>query len=88
MSALELLGKLISRFHEGEIEKVMIELIDVVKTALDSSRAPLRKAAVECLVDVYLVFGDQLWDYLNDFDNSQRKLVAVFILRVMKSKGM
>ena len=77
---------MLSVYSPETIESVVNELLSVIKMALDSSRATLRKAAIECLVEMYFVMGNKIWDRMEYFEETQRKLLGVFILRSEKNR--
>jgi hypothetical protein len=88
VSALESLAKLLLNFGNCELKSVMERLVTLLKRALDSSVTALRKVSIECLVVVYYVIADETWNYLRNFDETQRKLLGVFIIRSRKNSRL
>ena len=47
----------------------------------------MRKAVVFCLVDMYMVLGEQLTPHLAVLSTSQLKLVTIYINRTAKARA-
>jgi CLIP-associating protein 1/2 len=47
----------------------------------------VRKAVVFCLVDMYLVLGEQLTPHLAALSTSQLKLVTIYINKTTKARA-
>ena len=48
----------------------------------------VRKAVVFCLVDMYMVLGDDFAPFLGELNTSQLKLVTIYINRTMQQRGI
>eukprot|EP00842_Homolaphlyctis_polyrhiza_P002049 jgi/Hompol1/2845/HPOL_003036-RA len=85
VSALYFLGKLIkARYTSRELDVSgrMQVVVKVVHKAINSDRVEIRKAAVDCLVDVGHVVNDRLWEYVGSaLTDQQLKLLGVFVAR-------
>lgn len=55
--------------------------------AFNNESADVRKAVVFCLVDVYLVLGDELTQHLEGLTTAQLKLVTIYINRTLKERS-
>jgi CLIP-associating protein 1/2 len=69
----------------------VFEHLDVVLpgvvVALGNTSSEVRKAAVFCLVDVYMILGEQVMPYLaKDLTPSQMKLVTIYIGRQQQER--
>jgi len=64
--------------------ELMLRVPDLLPGLFESFRnisADVRKAVVFCLVDMYLVIGDQLMPLLSPLSTSQLKLVTIYVNR-------
>ena len=55
--------------------------------AFKNPNADVRKAVVFCLVDMYMVLGEQLTPHLAVLSTSQLKLVTIYINRTAKARA-
>ena len=55
--------------------------------AFRNPNADVRKAVVFCLVDMYLVLGEQLTPHLEELSTSQLKLVTIYINKTTKARA-
>ena len=62
-------------------------LVPGLVRAFNSQSADVRKAVVFCLVDMYMVLGEQLTPHLAVLSTSQLKLVTIYINRTAKARA-
>ena len=53
------------------LDPVLNELVPVLTKGYDNTESSVRKAAVFCLVALYMVIGDELRPYLTDLSGSK-----------------
>jgi CLIP-associating protein 1/2 len=51
-----------------------------------SPQVDIRKAVVFTLVEIYLIVGDQLYPFVKNLAQSQKKLLTVYIERQLRSR--
>ena len=82
--SIRMLSKLVMRFSKEDLLPRVSELLPGLYEAFKHPNADVRKAVVFCLVDMYLVMGDDFSPYLAELSTSQLKLVTIYINRTAK----
>jgi len=82
--AIRFLSKLSSCFTALQLLSILHQLLPTLFEAFKSPSADVRKAVVFCLVDVYMILGEQLTPHLAGLSTSQIKLVTIYIDRVRR----
>jgi len=80
--AVRLQSKLINRFTQVQLLSILPQILPPLFEAFKNPNADVRKAVVFCLVDMYMILGEQLTPHLAILSTSQLKLVTIYIDRV------
>jgi len=83
-SAITMLQKTIEFMNKDICTELMPEMIPSLLTSWDSETSSVRKAAVFCLVSIYLVVGDSLRTHLQKLSASKLKLLNVYISKAQQ----
>ncbi|CAF3437384.1 unnamed protein product [Rotaria socialis] len=83
-SAIAMLQKTIELMNKETCIELMPEMIPPLLTSWDSETSSVRKAAVFCLVSIYLVVGDSLRTHLHRLSASKLKLLNVYISKAQQ----
>ncbi|CAF1603182.1 unnamed protein product [Adineta ricciae] len=83
-SAIAMLQKTIEFMNKDICTELMAEMIPALLTSWDSETSSVRKAAVFCLVSIYLVVGDSLRTHLHKLSASKLKLLNVYISKAQQ----
>ncbi|CAF2342440.1 unnamed protein product [Rotaria sp. Silwood2] len=83
-SAITMLQKTIELMNKDTCTELMPEMIPPLLTSWDSETSSVRKAAVFCLVSIYLVVGDSLRTHLHKLSASKLKLLNVYISKAQQ----
>ncbi|CAF0866930.1 unnamed protein product [Adineta steineri] len=83
-SAIAMLQKTIELMNKDICTELMPEMIPPLLTSWDSETSSVRKAAVFCLVSIYLVVGDSLRAHLHKLSASKLKLLNVYISKAQQ----
>jgi CLIP-associating protein 1/2 len=83
-SAIAMLQKTIELMNKETCTELMPEMIPPLLTSWDSETSSVRKAAVFCLVSIYLVVGDSLRLHLHKLSASKLKLLNVYISKAQQ----
>merc|ERR1712070_1248775 len=65
---------------------ILPQLLPPLFESFRNPNADVRKAVVFCLVDMYLVLGEQLTPHLTSLTTSQLKLVTIYVNKTMKAR--
>jgi CLIP-associating protein 1/2 len=79
--AIRLQSKLVPRFSQLQLLAILPQVLPPLFEAFKNPSADVRKAVVFCLVDMYMVLGEQLTPHLAVLSTSQLKLVTIYINR-------
>mmetsp|Transcript_22953 Transcript_22953/g.62909 ORF Transcript_22953/g.62909 Transcript_22953/m.62909 type:complete len:174 (-) Transcript_22953:540-1061(-) len=85
--AISLQSRLVGRFSQIQLLAILPQLLPPLFEAFKNSHADVRKAVVFCLVDMYLVLGEQLTPHLAALSTSQLKLVTIYINKTTKARA-
>ena len=85
--AIRLQSKLIGRFSQLQLLSILPQVLPPLFEAFKNQNADVRKAVVFCLVDMYMVLGEQLTPHLAVLSTSQLKLVTIYINRTAKARA-
>jgi len=80
--AVRLQSKLVNRFTQLQLLSILPQILPPLFEAFKNPNADVRKAVVFCLVDMYMILGEQLTPHLAILSTSQLKLVTIYIDRV------
>lgn len=86
LMAIRMMQKTIDQMNTELCNKLLPDILNALLIAWDSSHSPVRKAAVFCLVSLYMIIGDNLRDHLKNLSSSKVKLLNVYINRAKESK--
>ena len=84
--SIRLLSKLVYRVSYEELLHYIPNVIAGLFDAFKNPSADVRKAVVFCLVDIYMVLGENFTPYLSQLSTSQLKLVTIYINRMTKAR--
>lgn len=85
--ATRLLSIVLRRMPPGDVRAHLEMLLPGVVAAFSNPSPDVRKAAVFCLVDIYMSLGEQAMPFLTkELTPSQLKLVTVYISRQQKER--
>lgn len=86
-AATRLLSSVLQRMQPNRVLEQLDVVLPGVVVALGNPSSEVRKAAVFCLVDVYMILGEQVMPYLaKDLTPSQMKLVTIYIGRQQRER--
>lgn len=85
--AVRLQSKLVPRFTQLQLLAILPQVLPPLFEAFKDPNADVRKAVVFCLVDMYMVLGEQLTPHLAVLSTSQLKLVTIYINRTAKARA-
>lgn len=74
--SIRMLQKTIDQMTFETCQKLLASMLDALLIAWDSPHSPVRKAAVFCLVSIYLVIGEPLRTHLNNLSSSKVKFFS------------
>jgi CLIP-associating protein 1/2 len=80
-AAIRNVGRAVGCLRAAELMQRMPGLLPGLFESFRNLSADVRKAVVFCLVDIYLVVGDQLMPLLSPLSTSQLKLVTIYVNR-------
>lgn len=83
LSTLRTMRYLIEKISTDSLRKTLPSLMQLFQTTLSHTSVDLRKATVFILVEMHFVLGDEL--ILDEFTDSQRQLVGIYIDRHNKN---
>ncbi|CAF2411295.1 unnamed protein product [Rotaria sp. Silwood2] len=83
-SAITMLQKTIEFMNKDICLDLMPEMIPPLLTSWDNETSSVRKAAVFCLVSIYLVVGEALRTHLHKLSASKIKLLNVYISKAQQ----
>lgn len=84
--AIRMMQKTIDHMDPDLCTRLLPDILNALLIAWDSQHSPVRKAAVFCLVSIYLVIGETLRQNLTNLSSSKIKLLNVYINRAKESK--
>jgi CLIP-associating protein 1/2 len=84
--SIKMLSRLVGRVSYGTLMGYIPQVLPGLFDAFKSPNADIRKAVVFCLVDIYMVLGDDFTPYLSELNTSQLKLVTIYINRITKAR--
>lgn len=85
--AVRMQSKLVARFSQLQLLSILPQVLPPLFEAFKNPNADVRKAVVFCLVDMFMVLGEQLTPHLAVLSTSQLKLVTIYINRTSKAKS-
>ncbi|KAL1495781.1 hypothetical protein AB1Y20_016643 [Prymnesium parvum] len=85
--AIRLTSKLVGRFTQLQLLSILPQILPPLFEAFKNPNADVRKAVVFCLVDMYMILGEQLTPHLTVLSTSQLKLVTIYINRTAKARA-
>merc|ERR1740121_2824234 len=85
--AMRLLSTVLQRIPSEELLEQLNAMLPSVVAAFSNPNPDVRKAAVFCLVDIYMSLGEQAMPHLiQDLTPSQVKLVTIYIGRQQRER--
>lgn len=85
--AIRLQSRLVDRFTQLQLLSILPQILPPLFDAFKNPNADVRKAVVFCLVDMYMILGEQLTPHLTVLSTSQLKLVTIYINRTAKARA-
>jgi len=86
-AATRLLSSVLQRMAPEHVRDHLDDVLPGVVAAFGNPNSEVRKAAVFCLVDVYMILGDELTPHLvKDLTPSQMKLLTIYINRQQRER--
>uniref|UniRef100_A0A7S3AW56 TOG domain-containing protein n=1 Tax=Haptolina ericina TaxID=156174 RepID=A0A7S3AW56_9EUKA len=85
--AVRLQSKLVGKFSQLQLLSILPQVLPPLFEAFKNPNADVRKAVVFCLVDMYMILGEQLTPHLAVLSTSQLKLVTIYINRTAKARA-
>eukprot|EP00762_Andalucia_godoyi_P006976 ANDGO_07703.mRNA.1 CLIP-associated protein len=83
--AIKTLSKVLGRMAHDSLLPLVSLVLPGLFEAFKNPNADVRKSVVFCLVDMYMVLGDDFTPYLSELNTSQLKLVTIYINRMARS---
>lgn len=80
-ACVKYLAKAATLLPPGNLRLLFASMLPGLFNAFKNANADVRKAVVFCLVDLYMIVGDELVPFLSSLTTSQRKLVTIYINR-------
>jgi hypothetical protein len=80
-NALDYQALIIKSVSKLEIGKVLPQMVESLFCLLETNRTDVRKAGIQCLVELFLMFGTDLNGHSKPLADSDRKLIAVHMSR-------
>jgi len=87
-ASIRMLSKLVPMLPPMVLLEHVPQMCPGLFDAFKNPCADVRKAVVFCLVDIYMVLGDDFAPYLGELNTSQLKLVTIYINRTMQQRGI
>jgi len=87
-ASIRMLSKLVPMLPPVVLLELVPQICPGLFDAFKNSCADVRKAVVFCLVDMYMVLGDDFAPFLGELNTSQLKLVTIYINRTMQQRGI
>lgn len=87
-ASIRMLSKLVPMLPPVVLLEHVPQMCPGLFDAFKNPCADVRKAVVFCLVDIYMVLGDDFAPYLGELNTSQLKLVTIYINRTMQQRGI
>lgn len=85
--AARLLPPVLQKMHPKLVEEHLDVLLPGLVTAFGSDNSEVRKAAVFCLVEIFLILGEDVMPFFtSELSPSQMKLVMIYITRQQKER--
>jgi len=86
-AATRLLSGVLQRMPPEEVKNHLEAVLPGVIAAFGNPNSEVRKAAVFCLVDIYMILGEHVIPHLvKDLTPSQMKLVTIYISRQQRER--
>lgn len=71
LMAIRMMQKTIEQMNPELCSRLMPEILGCLLVAWDSTHSPVRKAAVFCLVSLYMIIGENLRTHLTNLSSSK-----------------
>lgn len=84
--AIRMMQKTIDQMSAELCARLLPDVLNALLVAWDSTHSPVRKAAVFCLVSIYMIVGEPLRHHLSNLSSSKVKLLNVYINRAKEAK--
>ncbi|XP_021373909.1 CLIP-associating protein 1-like isoform X9 [Mizuhopecten yessoensis] len=84
LAAIKMQNKVIELLPKEAVETMMGEMIPGLLRGYDDQQSTVRKAAVFCLVSIYLTVGEVIWNHLTKLNYSKLKLLNLYIKRAQQ----
>eukprot|EP01135_Chromosphaera_perkinsii_P003662 Nk52_evm41s250 gene=Nk52_evmTU41s250 len=73
--------QMVVKLEPSEVQRLLPQCVPELVKGYNSPSAEVRKAVVFCLVEIYLLLGEELTAHLRDLNSSQMKLLTIYINR-------
>ncbi|XP_033732928.1 CLIP-associating protein 1-like isoform X12 [Pecten maximus] len=87
LAAIKMQNKVIELLPKESVESMMGEMIPGLLRGYDDQQSTVRKAAVFCLVSIYLTVGEVIWNHLTKLNYSKLKLLNLYIKRAQQKES-
>ncbi|XP_072993824.1 CLIP-associated protein-like isoform X1 [Typha latifolia] len=85
MLSIYCLTKLVGRLSKEELMTQLAAFLPAVLDAFTNQVLDIRKMAVFCLADIYLILGKEFLPYLEDLNSTQLQLVTIYAQRISQA---
>jgi len=85
--SIRMMSKLVSRLPSELLMELVPSICPGLFDAFKNPSSNVRKAVVFCLVNIYMVLGDDFAPFLGDLSTDQLKIVTIHIERMMQARG-
>lgn len=85
LMAIRMMQKTIDQMNSELCNRLLPDILNCLLIAWDSTHSPVRKAAVFCLVSLYMIIGESLREHLTNLSSSKVKLLNVYINRAKEA---
>jgi hypothetical protein len=77
----------INRIEQENLLLLLPSFIETVFNTLSHSISDVRKYAVYCIVDLYLILGKDFDSYLNELNTSQKNLINIYVKKKLENNS-
>lgn len=87
VTCISALTKLVGRLPPEELMSRLSSFLPALFEAFGSQSADVRKTVVFCLVDIYIVLGNDFLPYLGRLSSTQLRLVTIYANRISQARS-
>ncbi|XP_061359122.1 CLIP-associated protein-like [Gastrolobium bilobum] len=86
VTCINCLTKLVGRLSQEELIAQLPSFLPALFEAFGNHSADVRKTVVFCLVDIYIMLGEEFLPYLQGLNSTQLKLVTIYANRISQAR--